>query len=139
MKRKIQNLSDLRHEQELLRIQLQAKQSQLGESWTYLKHNYKGMIWNEINPFKGSSVLSAAIGLLQPGLLPVVTEVAKGTVKGSPINMKVLGSAAKYAIASMGIKWLRKWIESKEQEDLSETPLTDEELGEEPLDPMSQP
>ncbi len=82
------------------------------------------MVWNEINPFKNSSVLSTAVGWLQPGLLPVVAEVVKGTAKGNPVNLKVLGSAAKYAVASIGIKWLRKWIEGNEEESNAE-PLSE--------------
>jgi hypothetical protein len=73
------------------------------------------MIWEQINPFKHSSVLSTALGLLQPSLLPVITEVVKGTVKGSPINAKVIGSTIKYAIANLGIKWLRKWLDDKNE------------------------
>ncbi len=132
-KRNIQNLSDLRHEQSLLRMQLEAKEKQLAESWTYLKTNYKGMIWNDINPFKNSSVLSTALGWLQPGLLPVVAEVAKGTAKGNPVNLKVVGSAAKYAIASIGIKWLRKWIDSKETEDVMEPSADADSTPEQPI------
>src|SRR6478609_9687479 len=128
-KHKIQNLSDLKHEQSLIRMQIESKKKELGESWTYLKLNYKGMVWNEINPLKNSSLLSTAVGWLQPGLLPVITEVAKGTAKGSPINLKVVGSAAKYAIASIGIKWLRKWIENKEED--HEEPTTETQDSEE--------
>jgi hypothetical protein len=113
--RQINNLADLRLERERLTLQLAAKQEQLEGSWVYLKQNYKGMIWEQINPFKHSSVLSTALGLLQPGLLPVITEVVKGTLKGSPINAKVIGSTIKYAIANLGIKWLRKWLDDKNE------------------------
>ena len=91
-RRQINNLSDLRLERERIKMQLVAKEDQLEGSWMYLKHNYKGMIWEQLNPFKDSGLLSTALGLLQPGLLPVLTEVVKGTVKGSPINGKVIGS-----------------------------------------------
>ncbi len=114
-RRSIKTYSDLKHEQSLLRMQLQNKEAQLLDSWGYLKSNYKKMVWKEINPFKGSSILNTALNLIQPGLLPVIAEVAKGTVKGSPINMKVVGTTAKYAIASLGIKWLRKWLDSKDE------------------------
>jgi hypothetical protein len=114
--RKINNLTDLRLERERLKLQLAAKEDQLEDSWVYLKHNYKGMIWDQLNPFKNSGVLSTALGFLQPGLLPVLTEVVKGTVKGSPINGKVIGSAVKYAIANFGIKWLRKWLDDKNEQ-----------------------
>ncbi|MES2558234.1 MAG: hypothetical protein V4590_00730 [Bacteroidota bacterium] len=111
--RKIQNLSDLRVERERIRLQLEAKEEQLENSWIYLKHNYRGMIWEQLNPFRNSAWLGTALGLIQPGLLPVITEVIKGTAKGSPINAKVIGSTVKYAIANLGIKWLRKWIDEK--------------------------
>lgn len=112
-RRQINNLSDLRLERERIRLQLEAKEEQLEGSWIYLKHNYRGMIWEQINPFKNSSMLSTALGFLQPGLLPVITEVVKGSVKGSPINAKVIGSTVKYAIANFGIKWLRKWLDDR--------------------------
>jgi hypothetical protein len=115
MKRKINNLYELRLERERIKMQLAAKETELENSWIYLKHNYKGMIWDQLNPFKNSGILSAAIGLLQPGLLPVVTEVVKGTAKGNPLNGKVIGSAVKYALASWGIKWLRKWLDDKQE------------------------
>lgn len=112
-RRQINNLSDLRLERERIRVQLEAKEEQLESSWIYLKQNYRGMIWEQLNPFKNVSWLSSALGLIQPGLLPVITEVVKGTVKGSPINAKVIGSTVKYAIANLGIKWLRKWLDDK--------------------------
>lgn len=130
MKRKINNIYDLRLERERIKMQLTAKETELENSWTYLKHNYKGMIWEQLNPFKNSGVLSAAVGLLQPGLLPVVTEVVKGTAKGKPLNGKVIGSAVKYALANMGIKWLRKWLDEKEE--TGEDPLNDEQSSNEP-------
>lgn len=122
--RQINNLSDLRLERERLKLQIAAKEEQLEGSWVYLKQNYKGMIWEQVNPFKNSSVLSTALGLLQPGLLPVITEVVKGTVKGSPINVRVIGSTIKYAIANLGIKWLRKWLDDKNE-------VNNEEVSEE--------
>ena len=122
--RQINNLSDLRLERERLKLQIAAKEEQLEGSWVYLKQHYKGMIWEQVNPFKNSSVLSTALGLLQPGLLPVITEVVKGTVKGSPINARVIGSTIKYAIANLGIKWLRKWLDDKNE-------VNNEEVSEE--------
>lgn len=133
MKRRINNLYDLRLERERIKMQLTAKEAELENSWVYLKHNYKGMIWEQINPFKNSGILSAAIGLLQPGLLPVVAEVVKGTAKGTPINGKVITSAVKYALANLGIKWLRKWLDDKqENEEQPEDNLNPEDT-EEPL------
>jgi len=111
--KKINNLESLRYEQERLRLKLEYTEEQLQESWSYLKTNYKGMIWKQINPFKNSSVLNTVLDLVQPGLLPVLGEVVKGGIKGNPINLKVLGSSAKYAIASLGIKWLRRFIDKK--------------------------
>ena len=113
--KQINNLTDLRLERVRLKIQLATKEDQLEDSWVYFKDNYKGMIWEQINPFKNSSLFSTALGLLQPSLLPVLTEVVKGTVKGSPINGKVIGSTIKFAIANLGIKWLRKWLDDKEE------------------------
>jgi hypothetical protein len=124
-RRRVNNLSDLRLERERIRLQLEAKEEQLEGSWIYLKDNYRGMIWDQINPFKNSNVLSTALGFLQPGLLPVITEVAKGTLKGSPINAKVIGSTVKYAIANLGIKWLRKWLDDR-AEAADETAAEDE-------------
>lgn len=121
----IKTYSDLKHEQSLLRLQLQNKETQLLGSWVYLKSNYKKMVWKEVNPFKGSSILHAALNLVQPGLLPIIAEVAKGTVKGSPVNLKVVATTAKYAIASLGIKWLRKWLDNKEESE-TEMPTTEE-------------
>ncbi|MES2780961.1 MAG: hypothetical protein V4651_13800 [Bacteroidota bacterium] len=128
-RRKINNLSDLRLEKERIRMQLEAKEEQLESSWVYLKHNYKGMIWEQLNPFKNSGLLNAALGLLQPGLLPVITEVVKGTIKGSPINGKVIGSTVKYAIANFGIKWLRKWLDDRNE--LEQEEELEEEIGKE--------
>lgn len=113
--KKINNLESLRYEQERLRLKLEYTEEQLNESWSYLKTNYKGMIWKQINPFKNSSLLNTVLDMVQPGLLPVLGEVVKGGIKGNPINLKVLGSSAKYAIATLGIKWLRRFIEKKEE------------------------
>jgi hypothetical protein len=111
--KRIHNLQSLKYEQERLQMEIGRTQEELGESWGYLKENYKGMIWKQINPFKNSSVLNVALDLVQPGLLPVITELVKGGVKGNPVNLKVLSSSAKYAVATFGIKWLRKFIEKK--------------------------
>lgn len=112
--KKITNLQSLKLEQERLRMQLAFTEDQLGKSWSDLKQNYKGMIWKQINPFKNSSVLKVALDLVQPGLLPVIAEVIKGGVKGNPLNLKVLGTSAKYAAANIGIKWLRKLLDKKD-------------------------
>lgn len=123
--RKINTLADLRLEKERIKIQLATKEDQLEESWGFLKQNYKGMIWQQINPFKNSNILSSVLGLLQPGLIPVITEVLKGTAKGSPVNAKVVGSAIKYAAANFGIKWLRKWLAEREMPDESKDQTND--------------
>jgi hypothetical protein len=112
--KKITNLESLRYEQEKLRMQLEHTEENLDKSWGYLKTNYRSMIWKQINPFKNSSILNTALNLVQPGLLPILGEVVKGGIKGNPINLKVLSSSAKYAIATLGIKWLRKFMEKKE-------------------------
>lgn len=116
MKRNIKNASDLKHHQALLRMQVSAKEEELNSSWKYLRGNYRTLVWREINPLRNSNALSALVGMLQPGLLPLVSELTKGTFKGKPLNLKVLVEAVKFAIASFGIKWLRKLIESKDEE-----------------------
>jgi len=131
MKHKIKSLSDLKHEQALLKIELRLKEEQVANSWVYFKQNYRTMLWREINPLKNTDILSSALGFLQPGLLPVIAEVVKGTAKGKPINLNVLGSTAKYAIASLGIKWLRKWIENKTDENVVADTIVSESKSEE--------
>jgi hypothetical protein len=116
MKPSIKNASDLKHHQALLRMQVSAKEDELNSSWAYLRGNYKTLVWREINPLRSSGALSTLAGMLHPSLLPLVSELTKGTVKGRPFNLKVLGEAVKFAIASFGIKWLKKLIESKEEE-----------------------
>lgn len=122
----IRTIDDLRYHQEVLRLQVEKKEQELNNSWLYLKSNYKKMVWQEVNPFKGNSILNTALDLIQPGLLPVITEVAKGSAKGKPINMKVLGSSAKFVVATLGIKWLRKWLDLKQEETEAENAATDE-------------
>jgi hypothetical protein len=125
----IKNLHDLRYHQELLRLQLSNQEQELNNSWVYLKTNYKKMVWQEVNPFKGNSVLDTALGLLQPGLLPIITEVAKGATKGKPLNLKVLGSSAKFMVATLGIKWLRKWLDLKQEEADAAEEVGNEEIA----------
>lgn len=134
--KKINNLQSLKLEQERLRMQLAFTEDQLGISWSDLKQNYKGMIWKQINPFKNSSVLKIALDLVQPGLLPVITEVVKGGIKGNPLNLKVLGTSAKYAAANIGIKWLRKLLDKRDNapED-SETDTPSEMQADQAADP----
>jgi hypothetical protein len=112
----IKTIDDLRRHQDLLKMKLESRAEQLSHSWTYARGNYKKLVWKEINPFKGNGALNIALDLIQPGLLPVIAEVAKGSVKGQPLNVKVLGSSLKYAAASLGIKWLRKWLEVKQDD-----------------------
>jgi hypothetical protein len=132
--RPIRNLEDLRWKRQELRLQVEKHEQDLGESWKSLQANYRGMIWKEVNPFKGGKVLNMALDLIQPGLLPVIAEVAKGSVKGNPLNLKVLGSSLKYAAASFGIKWLRKWLDKKQEGNVEhegdEQSLNDNESGE---------
>lgn len=114
--RPIRTIEDLRRQQDLLRSELTKHELELNSSWIYLKTNYKQLVWKEINPLKGNKILNVALDMLQPGLLPVIAEVAKGTAKGSPLNTKVLGSSLKFIVASIGIKWLRKWLDLKQEE-----------------------
>ncbi len=113
----IRTIDDLRRHQDLLRLKVEKHELELNSSWLYLKSNYRKMVWKEINPFKGNKALNIALDLIQPGLLPVITEVAKGATKGSPVNMKVVGSSLKYVVASLGIKWLKNWLELKQEKD----------------------
>ncbi len=53
----IKTIQDLRHQQEVLRLQITTKEQELNDSWIYLKSNYKKMVWQEVNPFKGNSFL----------------------------------------------------------------------------------
>jgi hypothetical protein len=112
----IKNLNDLRQYQEILKLKLDSSNNQLAQSWTYIKTNSFKLVWREINPFKGNKGVNMVLDLIQPGLLPVIAEVAKGSVKGNPLNLKVLGSTLKYAAAQFGIKWLRKLLDSKPEE-----------------------
>jgi hypothetical protein len=116
----IKTLGDLRHHQQVLQMQVEQEAAKLNGSWVHLKANYKTMFWAGVNPFKNNGILNSALDLIKPGLLPVIAEVAKGSIKGQPLNAKVVGSAVKYTVASLGIKWLRKWLDSKQEEDVSE-------------------
>ncbi len=111
---RIRNVKELRAEKELIKYKLEVKEVQLDNSWTYLKQHYKSMVWSEINPFKNNNAFKVALGLIQPGLLPVLAELAKGTASGKPLNLKVISTTVKYALASLGIKWLNKWLDAKE-------------------------
>jgi hypothetical protein len=116
----IKTITDLRHHQEVLRANIEKHETELNNSWLHLKTNYGRMVWKEINPFKGNKPLNMVLDLLQPGLLPVITEVIKGSTKGNPLNLKVVGSSLKFMVASLGIKWLRKWLELKQDADQEE-------------------
>lgn len=121
--RRIRTIEDLRRHQDVLRSQVEKSELELNNSWLYIRTHYKQMVWKEVNPFKGNKVIDVALNMLQPGLLPVLTEVARGTAKGNPVNTKVLGSSLKFIVASVGIKWLKKWLDLKQEESTaSETP-----------------
>lgn len=118
----VKTIDDLRRHQDLLRMKLDKHEADLNNSWVYLKTNYKQLVWKEINPFKGNKILNVALDMLQPGLLPIISEVAKGSAKGSPVNTKVIGSSLKFVVASLGIKWLKKWLDLKQEKAEGETP-----------------
>jgi hypothetical protein len=113
---KIRTLKELRSEQARIREQIGVAEKDLGESWKYLKEHYKGMIWQQVNPFKKGSRLGFILDLVQPGLLPILAEVVKGGIKGNPLNLKVLGTTAQYAATTFGAKWLKKLFGKKNQD-----------------------
>jgi hypothetical protein len=127
----IQNINDLKYHKQLLEVQLKHKEQELGHSLQYFRKHYKSMIWREINPLRNNNVLDEALHLITPGLIPVVVDLVKNNSEGKPFSVKQLSSSFKYAIASLGIKWLRKWLRAEdikpnEDESLNETIIKDE-------------
>jgi hypothetical protein len=111
---KIRDVKELRIERELLEFQLAEKEVQLAESWDYLRQHYKSILWSEINPLKNNRAVKVALGLVQPVLLPVLSELLKGTTKGKAFSRTEIWRTAKFALASLGVKWLSDWLDSRE-------------------------
>ena len=100
----------------ILNFQIKQAEANLETNWLYIKQNYKEMIWQQINPFKNSNLVSKIISAIEPSLIPVIASIAIGATKGKPINLKTMVVALKYAVGKMGLKWLEKWVQPAEKE-----------------------
>ncbi len=102
---KIHNLKSLLEEKERLKIAVKVKEQQLINHKEFLQSNYKSIIWEKINPFKGES----SLGLILSSVLPAVIGVAAP----SPIS-KLLEKGLSLAIEK-GSDFLRKKFEKRKE------------------------
>ncbi|MCU0440940.1 MAG: hypothetical protein MUE96_00945 [Bacteroidia bacterium] len=123
-------MNDLQLYKMRLNMELAQHEKQLEQRWIFLRSHFRTLVWHQVNPFKNKKVATGLLNALEPGLLPVVAELAIGVGKGKPLNGKVLLSSLKYLIATLGIKWLKKMIEQESpvQENKTETDSTDTDL-----------
>lgn len=108
-------------------MELAQHEKQLGHRWGFLRMHFRSLVWQQVNPFKNTKVATGLLSALEPGLLPVIADIAIGVGKGKPLNGKVFLSSIKYLIATLGIKWLKKIIEQEPpiQENKMDTDSTD--------------
>lgn len=120
---KIKTLYDLQLHKAKLTMELAQQETQLETKWSYIRVHFKSLIWQQVNPFKNKQVAVSLLSALEPGLLPVIADIAVGAGKGKPLNGKVLLSSVKYILATLGIKWLKKLIQNEpdQEQDLANT------------------
>lgn len=113
---KIKTYADLQLHKAQLNFQIKQSESSLETNWLYIKQHYKAMIWQQINPFKNSNVVSTIISAIEPSLIPVIASIVIGATKDKPISIKTLVVALKYAVGKIGLKWLEKWVQPSDIE-----------------------
>ena len=103
---KIDNLQSLLEEKQRLTGLVKLQEQELNERVLFFQSNYKSIIWENINPFKGDTTLSQIAGLLISDVLPTVIGVgiqsptaallSKGVrfalIKGGALLLKKFGS-----------------------------------------------
>lgn len=124
--KKVKTIHDLR----LYKVQLKAKLTQSEQSltydWNYLRANAKKLIWRQINPFKDNTFIDGIISALQPALMPLAIDLTTSNDDGKSNFKKVLLPVIKYILGTLGLKWLRSFVQSKNMEE--ELPVQDEKV-----------
>jgi hypothetical protein len=110
---KIHDLKSLLAEKERLRVSLQITEQQLIDRTAYLQNNYKSIIWESINPFKGKSAVSQIANLIINEVLPII-------FSGQSIENKIEGKEVVFDLLKKGIGFVKKIGKKKKKAKKSE-------------------
>ena len=102
---KIYNLRSLLEEKKRLMDAVKFQEQELSDRVGFFQSNYKSIIWESINPFKGEAMLNQVANLLIGEVLPAAIGVgtkssagmllSKCVMKGAAILLKKIGAIKK--------------------------------------------
>ncbi len=103
---KINHLQNLLTEKSRLQSVIQTQETELKNSVEYFQSNYKSIVWEHINPFKGNVTANGIINFLGSDVLPLVTGV--GEKKEASTISKLLAKGIRYALLTAGVSLVKK-------------------------------
>ena len=102
----INNLQNLLAEKSRLQAVVKTQEMELKNSVGYFQSNYKSIIWERINPFKGNVTANGIIDFLASDVLPLVTGI--GGKKEASIISKLLSKGIRYTLLKAGVNLIGK-------------------------------
>jgi hypothetical protein len=103
---KINHLQNLLIEKSRLQSVIKTQETELKNGVEYFQSNYKSIVWERINPFKGNVTANGIVNFLATDVLPLVTGIG-GKKEASTIS-KLLAKGIRYALLTAGIGLVKK-------------------------------
>lgn len=102
---KIVDLETLHLEKERVQLLLEAKQQDLSETGAYIRANSRKILWAQINPFKGNTLIETAGEVVSP----LIQTATGGTVKDTLIQL------LKEVVLNYGVDAAQKFLKKKKK------------------------
>lgn len=82
----LHNMDQLRREKDRLKMMIELKEREIALSADHVKHHYKGMIWDSINPFSNREATGGLLKAVLPGLAGMsIDDIKKGKFNDEPL------------------------------------------------------
>ena len=111
---KIHNIESLLREKRHLKAIVHEKESELKLQVAFFEKYYGAIIWDKINPFKGTGILSSGVKYLTNDLLPLIADI-DDKKEHSVISM-LLAKGIKGTVLNKGLKFVKKLIVDTDSE-----------------------
>lgn len=102
---KIVDIETLNLEKERVQLLLEAKQKDLAETGSYIRANSRKIIWAQLNPFKGNTLVETAGEVVSP----LIQTATGGTLKDMAVQL------LKDVVLTYGVDAAQKFLKKKKK------------------------